>query len=187
RRDREVWRGLHRKREAQTRTLAIVHVFSDAAAFAQRIDEAAILGVIADSAHREHARHQRHVDHTSEMAAFATAIDHVHLRFDGAFEHVEVRLIGDVANRAADIARTEQRALRPAQWFDAVEIVEIEVWREQRQRDDRVIEIDADLLFHTRLVAHDLTGGNAAQRNLALTWAKVLHGHAGDVAAQIFE
>ena len=86
--------------------------------------------------------------------------------------HAELRLVGDVAHRAGQRAGAEQRALRTAQHLDAVDVEEVEVRREERQRDHRLVEVDADLLLHARLVAHDLAGGDAAHRDLALARAR---------------
>ena len=97
------------------------------------------------------------------------------------------RLVGDVADRAADGPRTEQRALRPPQRFHAVEIEQVEVGREQRQRDDAFVEVDADLFLHSGLVADDLARRNAADRHLALPGAEVLHRQVGDVAADVLD
>ena len=100
---------------------------------------------------------------------------------------VELGLVGDVADGAADRPGPEQGALRAAQGFDAVEVEQIDVRREQRQRDHAFVEIDADLLLHARLVAGDLPGGDAADRDLALARAEILDGQAGDVAADVLE
>ncbi len=89
--------------------------------------------------------------------------------------------------RAADAARAEQRALRTAQRFDAVEVEQVEVGREQRQRDRRFVEIDADLFLDARLVAGDLAGGDAADRDLALARPEILDGEPGDVAADVLD
>ena len=104
-----------------------------------------------------------------------------------ALGDAEPRLVGDVAKRAADRARAEQGALRAAQCFDAVQVEQVEVRVEQRQGNDRLVEIDADLFLHARLVADDLAGRHAADRHLALARPEVLDGEAGDVAADILD
>jgi hypothetical protein len=81
----------------------------------------------------------------------------------------------------------EQRALRTAQGLDPVEVEQIDIGREQRQRDHRLVEIDPDLLLDARLVADDLAGRDAAHRHLALAGAEVLDRQAGDVARQVFQ
>ena len=93
--------------------MAVIDVLVDAAAFAQRVDEAAILGVIADRAHRDLVA-DRQVDHALEVAADVVLVDEVDVGFGQALEPAELRLVGDVADRAADRARAEQRALRRA-------------------------------------------------------------------------
>ena len=80
-----------------------------------------------------------------------------------------------------------RRALRAAQRLDAVEIEEVEVRREQRQRDDAFVEVDANLLLHAGLVADDLAGGHAADGNLALPRPEVLDRQARNVAADVLD
>src|SRR3546814_8014861 len=101
------------------------------------------------------------------------------MALDLALDAVGGRLIGDVAQRAADRSRAEERALRPAQRFDAVEIEQVEVGGEERQRDDRFVEIDADLFLDPRLVARDLARRNAADRPLTLPASEILEGQCG--------
>ena len=93
----------------------------------------------------------------------------------------QLRLVGDVANRARQRAGAEQCALRPAQHLDAFRVEQIEVGREERQRDDRFVEVDANLLLHAGLIAHDLTGGDATDGHLTLPGPEVLHRQPGDV------
>ena len=49
------------------------------------------------------------------------------------------------------------------------------------------VEVDADLLLDAGLVADDLAGGDAADRDLALARPEVLDGEAGDVAADVLD
>ena len=101
--------------------------------------------------------------------------------------HAELRLVADVAHGAGERAGAEQRALRPAQHLDAADVEQVEVGREEREGDDRVVEVGADLLLDARLVAHDLAGGDAAHRHLALAGAEVLHGEAGHVRGHVLD
>ena len=122
------------------------------------------------------------------MAADAAApADEVDVALDHRLVAADGRLVGDVAQRAADATRTEQRALRPAQRLHAIEVEEVDVGREQRQRDDAFIKVDADLFLHARLVADDLAGGDAAHRHLALARPEVLDRQARDVAREVFD
>ncbi len=95
--------------------------------------------------------------------------------------------IGDVTHGAGERARAEEGALRAAQHLDAGEVEEVDVGGEQRQRDHRLVEVDADLLLDARLVAHDLPRGDAAHGHLALAGAEVLHREAGDVGSDVLE
>ena len=186
RRDADDLGRLETEREAAAVAFAAVNVAVDDAARAQRIDIAAVARVIADRARRELAA-ERHVDRALDAAAHAAAVDEVDVAFDQPLDLVELRLVGDVADRAADRARAEQRALRAAQRLDAVEIEQVEIGGEQRQRDDAFVEIDADLFLDARLVADDLPGRNTADRYLALPWPEVLDSQARDVARDILE
>src|SRR4029077_16680734 len=56
---------------------------------------------------------------------------------------------------------------------DAIEVVEIEVGREQGHRDRRLVEVDTHRFLHTRLIAHNLAGADAADGDLALSWAEI--------------
>ena len=63
--------------------------------------------------------------------------------------------------------------------------IEIEVGREQRHRDRRLIEVDADRLLHARLIAHHLAGADAADRDLALARSQIRDVEAGDIARDV--
>ena len=175
---------LEGERQAPAVTLAAVDVL--ARGRPERIDEAAVAGVVSDRAERS-VLAQRQIDRALEVAAEIVAINQVDVGLDRTLGHPQPRLVGDVADRSADRARSEQRALRPAQRLDAVEVEQVEVGGEQRQRDCRFVEIDPDLLLHPGLVAHDLSGGDAADRNLALPRPEVLHRQPGDIARDVFE
>ena len=95
--------------------------------------------------------------------------------------------VGDVAQGASDRSRAVEGALGSAQHFDPVHVEQVEVGREQRQRDHRIVQIDADLLLDAGLVPDDLTGGDAAHGNLALAWPEILHGHAGKPTRQVLD
>ncbi len=180
--DRGSW--LPQNRGADAQAVAAVDVLF--AGRALGIDETGVFGVISDQPERC-AIAQRHVDHTLEMAADIAFINGVDIAFYQSPDLAQFGLVGDVANRAADAARAEQRALRTAQGLDAVEIEQVEVGGEERQRDDRFVHVDADLLLNAWLIADDLAGRNAAHRHLALAGPEVLDGQAGNVAADILD
>ena len=87
--------------------------------------------------------------------------------------------------RARRRARAEQCALRPAQHFETLQIEQIQIRREQRHRNRRLVEIHADRFFHAGLIAHDLAGADAANRDLALARPEIGDGQAGEVAGQL--
>ncbi len=101
-----------------------------AACRAYRVDEAAITGVIADRPDRRGVAH-RDVDRTLQMAANVVAVDEIEVGLDAALHHPDLGLVGDVADRPADRTRPEQGALWPAQRFDAVEVIQVDVGGEQ--------------------------------------------------------
>ncbi len=187
RRDAQLVCGLPGKGQASPATVAAVDVAVLATALAQRVDPATVLGAIGHGAQRKRVA-DRQVDGALEMAALAAIRQRVEIGFDLAVgAALEVRLVGDEAHGTAHGTGAEQRALRAAQRFDAVEVEEVEVRGKQRQRNHRLVQVHADLLLHARLVADDLTGGHAADGDLALARAEVLDGEAGDVARQILE
>ena len=184
RRDLELGRRLEQQRHAATDAAAVIDVLFRIRP--DRIDEAAEVRPIGDRAECDGAG-QRYVDRALERITDVAALEDADPAFDRAFDPVDVGLIGDVANGAADTARPEQRPLRPAQGLDPVEVVQIEVGSEQRDGRHRFIEVRADLFLHARLIAGDLAGGDTADRHLALARPEVLNREAGNVAAEVFE
>src|SRR5690606_5103708 len=81
----------------------------------------------------------------------------------------ELRLPRDVAQRAGQRAGTEQRTLWSAQHLETLQIEQLQIRREQCNRDRRLVEVDADLLLHARLIANNLSGADATDRDLALS------------------
>src|SRR4029450_10083120 len=61
------------------------------------------------------------------------------------------------------------------------QVEHVEVVCEEGERDHGVVEVDPDLLLHSRLVAHDLSGRHPAHGHLALAGAQILHGEAAHV------
>src|SRR3546814_1298394 len=135
--DADVRCGLDGERDAAGGAPAVIDVLVYPAAFTQRVDEAAISGVVADRADRGDALDDRNVDGALQVPAEIVAVDQVYIAFDQPLDLVKVRLVGDVANRDADRARAEQCSLRAAQRLDAVEIEQVEIGCEQRERDHR--------------------------------------------------
>src|SRR6185369_3614197 len=117
--------------------------------------EAGQLVVKADQADRRGVA-DRHIDHaldcTAELAVGARRGRH----FRRAAELRQLRLRSDVTQNAGNRTGTEQRALRTAQHFEALQIEQVEVRREQGNGDRRLVEVHADLRLHARLIADDL-------------------------------
>ena len=100
---------------------------------------------------------------------------------------VQLGLIGDVPDGARLRAGTEEGPLRTAQHLHAIRIEQVDIRREQRKGDHRLVEVDADLLLDARLVAHDLAGRQAADGDLALARSEVLNGEPAHVRRDAFE
>ena len=96
----------------------------------------------------------------------------------------ELGLVGDVPHGAADGPGAEQRALRAPQGFHALHVIKVQVRGEQRDRNRRVVQVDADLLLDTGLVADDLPGRNPADGHHGLAGPQVLNVQASHVSAR---
>jgi hypothetical protein len=94
------------------------------------VDESTVFLAIGDGANR-HRFTQRDVDCPLKMIAHVAIGQVIDVGFDHAFGPPQLRLVGDIADRAADRSRAEQRALRPAQSFHAVEVEKVKVRSEQ--------------------------------------------------------
>ncbi len=125
----------------------------------------------------------RHLGRAAEAAVF----DRLNRKLADRFVAADLGRVGDVAHRAGERAGAEEGALRPAQHLDARHVEKVDVGGEEGKRDHRFVEVDADLLLDAGLVAHDLAGGDAAHRHLALAGAEVLHHEAGDVGGDVLE
>ncbi len=178
--------GLEAQRGAHALDGAVVDVGVDAAVGLVRGDPAGRLLVPGGDAHRRIIAHRRiHVG--LGVTAAAAIVDAVEIGFDGGAECVVIGLVGDVTNRTRQRAGTVQGALRPAQHLDAVHVEQVDVRREQRQRDHRFVQVDADLLLDAGLVAHDLAGRGAADGDLALAGAEILHRKRGHGAGYVLQ
>ena len=119
----------------------------------------------------------------SGVAAFHAS----HTEFSKRLLDLQLWGIRDIAHGAGQGSGAEERPLRSAQHFDTPRVEEIEVWGEQRHRDDGLVEVDAHLLLDSWLIAHDLARGHTAYRDLALSRAQVLHRQSADVRGHPFE
>ncbi len=186
RRDREAVVRLQLDGGAKAGPVPVVDVLADGPIGLNRVDESRDAVVIRDHA-QGGLRAERCVEPDLRVSAHAPAVDDIQIELREALRDVHLRLVGDVAHGAGQRARAEQRPLRTAQHFHAVGVEQIEIRCEERQRDGRLVEVDADLFLHARLIAHDLPGRYAADRHLALTGPEVLHGQSGDVRRDALE
>ena len=128
---------------------------------------------------------QRRIERCAEGTAGRAPGCPLRRRIGERLEGAELRLLRDIAHRARLGARAEQRTLRSAQHLEAIEVKELQVRREQCDRNRRLIEIDANLLLDAWLVADDLTRADAADGHLALTGTEIGDRQAGDVARKV--
>ena len=140
-----------------------------------RVDVAAQPVVVPRHAQRRLAAQGR-VEAQLGAAALVALVDRVAADLGEPPLHADLGLVGDVADRPRQRAGAEQGPLGAAQHLDARHVEQVDVRREQRQRDDRLVQVDPHLLLDARLVAHDLAGGDAPHRDLALAGPQVLHG-----------
>ena len=138
------------------------------------VDVAGKTAEVADDAERCRVT-CRNVETELGIAPETSAADEAAAQFGESLFGAELGLIRDVPNRPRQRSGPEERALRSAQHLDAADVEEIEVGREQREGNRRLIEVRRNLFLHARLIADDLPGGNAAHRDLALTGAEILH------------
>ena len=113
------------------------------------VDPAAQVLLRADDAQRQRVG-QRQIDHgvfavVQRVAAVGVSGD----QFAGCIEGTRIRGVGDQLDRAAHGAGTIERALRAAQHFDAIEVVQVGVDDDlavlcrRRRRQRHVVEIEA--------------------------------------------
>src|SRR5256885_4420232 len=74
-----------------------------------------------------------------------------------------------------------------SQHLETIEVEQLEIGREERDRDGGFIEIHAHLLLDARLVTDDLAGADAADGHLTLSRAEIRDGKAGNVTGEIDE
>jgi hypothetical protein len=187
RRDGQARVGRDRDRHPPPVAVAAVDILVDAQVGPHRVDIAGDPVVVAHGPDGGRPA-ERDVEPQLEVAALAAAVQGAAAELGERLLHAQLGLIGDVSHRPRQRAGAEQRALWAAQDLDAVQVEQVEVRREQREGDHRFVQVDAHLLLDARLVTHDLAGGDAPHRDLALAGSQVLHresahvgGHALDV------
>ena len=122
-----------------------------------------------------------HVEAKLGAAARGAAVDPAAAHLAEGATRAELGLVADVANGAGQRAGAEQGPLGAAEHLHAGDVEQIQVRREQREGDGRVVQIGAHLLLDPRLVPGDLAGGGSAHGDLALAGAQVLHAEPGHV------
>src|SRR6185436_354504 len=121
-----------------------------------RVDVTAVARVVADDAHGAR-RSERNVRRELRGTADSAVLNRFDTELGDRFADAEFCGVRDVTQSARFGSGTEQSALRSAQNFDTRQVEEIDIRCEERQRDHRFVEVDADLLLDARLVARDLS------------------------------
>ena len=85
------------------------------------------------------------VDPAADVVALVAALGRADLGRDLAREAADVRLVGDVVDRAGLRARAEQRALRARQRLDALDVDQAHVGLLRDRGHRLVVEVDRDL------------------------------------------
>src|SRR5262249_140154 len=111
-----------------------------------RIDESRLVVVVAGDAQREGFSHRQVDCGRGRVARVACFVDRAELDVGIARKFAQLRPPGNDAEGAAERAGAVQRALRAAQHFDALDIVELEVAVDRRVAD---VSTDRRLLEST--------------------------------------
>ena len=134
RRDAQLRGRLEQERQTSPGALAAVGALALAEVRVDLGHEAGIARVVADEAHGRGVA-DRHIQRDLAALAARALIDIAAGELADGFALPERRRVADVAHRSRLRTGAEQRALRAAQHFDAVHVEEIDVRREQRERD----------------------------------------------------
>ena len=143
------------------------------------VDEARTLGFPADQPQRPPVA-ERHVDHGVEPVRAVVRL--VHRRIAGVHGAVKlggVRLLVEIADRAALRSFAEQRALRTLQHFDALDVEEVAAdlgVRTKCGRHRRAVEVDADRRADDEVLGGAGLRGQAADRVPVLAIHAAGHG-----------
>jgi hypothetical protein len=123
------------------------------------------VAIEADQAQRQLVFDQRRVEHAVVTLPQRVAVGHAGIDHGRGVERIQIRALGENAQRARQRARAEQRALRAAQEFDALHVEQIRVeHRGVADRGDRqLVDIDGDRVLQVRAVA---VGGDTASREI---------------------
>ena len=109
------------------------------------VDVAAATVVVDHAAHRQGVGNQRKVEHCRHVGVRITVSGHSVARLDISLGDIELRLVGDVADRAGFGAGSEQRALWTLQDFDTIYIGSIDVKIAIRKLAGLIVQIDRDI------------------------------------------
>ena len=171
---------------AKSGSEAVVDVLPHREVWLNGVDEAGNPVVIRHNAYGRFIA-ERRVEAELSIQSGVAAVHASQTEFSKGLRDVQLRGIRDVAHGAGQGSGPEECSLRSAQHFDTPRVEEIEVWGEQGHRDDGLVEVDADLLLDSRLIARDLARGYTAYRDLTLSRAEVLHRQSADVRGHSFE
>ena len=105
------------------------------------VDEAGVARREADDADRD-VLAERHVDDARDLVALVAVVHGVGVERDVRLEAGRIRLVRDVTQRPGLRARAVQRALRPGQRLDALDVDEADLGLQRALRQRLLVEVD---------------------------------------------
>ena len=107
--------------------------------------------------------YDRQVEEAINAKAGSAAFGGGGIRRKAGVDFVEFGLVGDVADRPAHRIGAEQRALRPGQHFDAVEVGGVDIKIAARSGGGRIVDVERDVGLHARN-AQNLCAGRVGRQ-----------------------
>ena len=142
------------------------------------------------AAHRQGVRDQRQIDHGLHIGTRVPMAGVFIRGADVALGYVELGFVGDIAQHAGFRAGSEQRALRPLEHLNTLEIRRVHVQISSGQCAGLIVEIHRDIR-KTADAAGPLSTGQGRRQtahvNRTLAGAAAGRGHVRQVAHEIIE
>ncbi len=157
----------------------------------RNIVDIAAAGLVVDhAAHRERVGDQRQVDRGVDIAAGIAVRGGGVAGIEIRFGHIELRLVGDVADHTRLSAGAEQGALRTLEHLDALDVGRINVEVPARQLPGLLVQIHGDI-GKTADDAGPLERADGrcqpAHVNVVLAGAEALRRHIGQILHEVVE
>ena len=132
----------------------------------------------------------RNIDETFGAEAGGSLLRRGRPQGETSLEFGQIGFVGDIADRAAHRARPEQRALRPGQDFDPLEIGRVNVKVTARGRGRRIVQVERDVgldACDAKNLRTRSVGRKAANIDRRDAGAARRGSHRGQVFNQLFE